>query len=214
MKQNARKDSDRRGSSSHGRSARTARLSRETGAAGASLLFAAPALAAAPAPIRLMTGAEPASMQSGGAAGMIEQGGAASWGAWGVWWLAVVACAAMLALGVAILFHEVARLRAESDEERAFRLMARRMGLRKREQSCLGRLSDAAGIPAAALLLSAHAFEAALQAAGEGADLSDEAAAEIRRRVFGEQVAVSSGWPAGVVERIRTLFRRYAHARG
>lgn len=138
-------------------------------------------------PLRLVTTDAPDAGTLSPAASLVSSGMHPWW-----WWLGIVGCASLLAIGAAMLTIEYLRFRGETDADAAFQLLARRLGLRRREIAALLRLSYEGGIPPAALLLSEGAFAAALQAAGIDADdgstpiLGAEPGAlgALRRRVF------------------------------
>ncbi len=138
-------------------------------------------------PLRLVTSDAPDTSGALPAAAVTSAGMHPWW-----WWLGIVVCAALLAVGAAMLTIEYLRFRGETDADAAFHLIARRLGLRPREIAALLRLSHEGGIPPAALVLSEGAFAAALQAAGIDADdgstptlgVESGALAALQRKLF------------------------------
>ena len=79
----------------------------------------------------------------------------------------------------------------DTDDERAFTSIARRFGLKREQKVMLRKISRSSGTPASALLISEHAFDAALAraqasagAAPEGADA--QTITRLRARLFAE----------------------------
>ena len=79
----------------------------------------------------------------------------------------------------------------DTDDERAFASIARRFGLKREQKTMIRRIARSSGTPASAMLISEHAFDAALARAQASAGTAPDGAdaqtiTRLRARLFAE----------------------------